>query len=167
MKKITLIIALFCFTSVTIFAQGVKFGHVSPEEIMELIPGFDTARTAMMEYQNGLQKEGEEMYKELQLKQQQYEREVANYSQAVRQVKEDELKAMYARIQEFSAAIEESIEQRKYELLLPFQNKIIDAIASIAKEEKFTYIFNKSLLSYYEQGEDITTKVKIKLGITK
>ena len=167
MKKITLIIALFCFASASVFAQGVKFGHVSPEEIMELIPGFDTARNAMIEFQTELQKEGEEMYKELQLKQQQYEREVANYSQAVRQVREDELKAMYARIQEFSASMEESIEKRKYDLLLPFQDKIVEAISAVAKEEKFTYIFNKSFVSYYEQGEDITAKVKVKLGITK
>ena len=166
MKRILFIVSIFCISCTTLFAQGnVKFGHVSPEEIMEGMPGFDTAQTAMIAYQTELQQEGQGMLKELQLKQQEYESAYNSYSPAVRQVKEDEIKAMYARIQEFSATIEESVENKKYELLIPFQTKILETIKEVAQEEKFTYIFNKALLSYYAQGEDITAKVKKKLGI--
>lgn len=167
MKKLVLIILLITGFHCVLSAQNNKFGHISPEEIMEMMPGFDTAQNSMIEYQNEYQKEGEEMLKELQLKQQEFDNNAGTYSSAVRKVKEEELRAMYARIQEFSSTIEANIQQKKYELLLPFQTKIIDAIKEVAKEGNFAYIFNKSLLTYYQQGEDITEKVKQKLGIVQ
>ena len=51
------------------------------------------------------------------------------------------------------------------ELLKPFQEKILEAIKEVGKEFNFTYIFDTSMLTYYEQGEDISAKVKQKLGI--
>lgn len=166
MKKLLTITALLCAFSPVLFSQTAKFGHVSPEEIMEMMPGFDTAQNIMIAYQNEFQTEGQEMLKEFQLKQEEFEKNNATYSEAVRRVKEEEIRAMYSRIQEFSGSIEESLQNKKYELLLPFQNKIMDAIKEVAQEEKFTYIFNKAILSYSAKGEDITEKVKKKLGIT-
>lgn len=163
MKKYLLII-LLAFPAL-LFAQQTKFGHVSPEEIMEMMPGFDTAQNAMLAYQTELQTEGQEMLQELQLKNQEYEKNYASYSTAVRNIKEEELRAMYSRIEEFSASIERTLEMKKYELLLPFQEKILNTIKEVGKEGNFTYIFNKSILSYSADGEDITDKVKSKLGI--
>ena len=166
MKKYNNILLIFLlFMPCLLSAQDVKFGHVFPEEIMEQIPGFDTAQKAMINFQTELKGEGEEMIKEFQQKYQEYQDKSDSYSAAVRKVKEDDLKKMQTRIQEFSKIAEESIERKKYELLIPFQNKIIEAIKEVAKEEKYTYIFNKSYLASYMQGNDITDKVKKKLGI--
>lgn len=164
MKK-TVYLILLLITPILLSAQNSKFGHISPEEVMEMMPGFDTAQKAMMDFQNELQAEGQEMVKEYQLKMQDYESKASTYSAAVRKVKEDELNAIYSRIQDFSALIEEQLEAKKYELLYPFQEKILNTIKEVADEENFSYIFNKTLLTYYEKGEDITEKVKKKLGI--
>ena len=168
MKKYSKILLIcFCFLPCLLSAQEVKFGHVSPEQIMEQMKGFDTAQKAMMDFQNELQAEGQGMMKEFQQKLEEYQSKSDSYSAAVRKVKEDELMKMRNRIQEFSATMEESIQQKKYELLLPFQNKILETIQEVAKEEKFTYIFNQNILASYMQGNDITDKVKKKLGIIK
>lgn len=168
MKKYSsILLACLCFFPSLLLAQDVKFGHVSPEEIMEQMKGFDTAQKAMMDFQTELQTEGQEMVKEFQQKLEEYQSKSASYSTAVRKIKEEELMKMQARIQEFSTAMEESLQRKKYELLIPFQNQIIDAIKEVAKEEKYTYIFNKVILASHTQGNDITNKVKKKLGIVE
>jgi len=168
MKKYSNILLLFLwFAPCLLSAQEVKFGHVSPEEIMEQMAGFDTAQKKMLDYQTELQTEGQGMVKEFQQKMEEYQNKSASYSAAVRKIKEEELMKMQLRIREFSESMEESLQKKKYELLLPFQNKILEAIKEVAKEEKFTYIFNKAVLASYTQGNDITDKVKKKLGIVK
>lgn len=170
MKKIIIILLTTSFfIPGFLFSQNkTKFGHISPESIMEMIPGFDTAQKVMLEFQTNYQSEGEEMVKEFQLKQQDYQKLAsANTSPSILKIKEDELTAMYKRIEEFSSEMETNIQNKKVELLMPFQNLIMDAIKEIAKAENFTYIFNTTVLTYYGQGEDISEKVKLKLGITK
>ncbi|MDL2296320.1 OmpH family outer membrane protein [Bacteroidales bacterium OttesenSCG-928-C03] len=165
MKRIILYITISLFVVGPLCAQNTKFGHVSPEAIMEQMPGFDTAQNAMQAFQNELQSDGQMMVKEFQKKQQEYQDKSATYSASVKKIKEDELASMYQRIQNFSDSMEEKLEQKKYELLLPFQTKILDAIKIVAKEGGYTYIFNKSILSYSAKGDDISEKVKAKLGI--
>ena len=166
MKKYSSIL-LICllFVPCLLSAQGVKFGHIAPEEIMEQMKGFDTAQKVMTDYQTELQAEGQEMVKEFQQKLEEYQSKSDSYSAAVRKIREDELMKMQSRIKEFSTVMEESLQKKKYDLLLPFQNKILEAIKEVAKEEKYTYIFNKTVLASYIQGNDITDKVKKKLGI--
>ena len=109
---------------------------------------------------------GEEMAKEFQKKQEEYQ-QLANKgtSAAVLKIKEDELTNMYKRIQDFSQSAEQDLQAKQLELLKPFQEKILDAIKAVGKEHNFTYIFDTSTLTYYEQGEDVSAKVKQKLGI--
>ena len=168
MKKYCSILLIFLWLAPCLLsAQDAKFGHVSPEEIMEQMVGFDTAQKAMVDFQSELQTEGEQMVKEFQQKMEEYQSKSSSYSAAVRKVREEELMGMQTRIQEFSRAIEESVQKKKYELLLPFQNKILEAIKDVAKEEKYTYIFSKAILASHTQGNDITDKVKKKLNIVK
>lgn len=167
MKKSFISLIILLAVPFILSAQNSKFGHISPEEVMEMMPGFDSIRNVLTDYQNELQSEGEEMMKEFQLKQKDYESKAATYSAAVRKVKEDELRALASRIQDFSSIIEEQFETRKYELLLPLEEQIMKAIKEVADEGKFTYIFRKTYLAYSAQGEDVTELVKKKLGIEK
>ena len=86
-------------------------------------------------------------------------------SAAVLKIKEDELTNMYKKIQDFSQMAEQELQAKQLELLKPFQEKILNAIKEVGKEHNFTYIFDTSTLTYYEQGEDVAAKVKQKLGI--
>jgi outer membrane protein len=114
-----------------------------------------------------LQATGEEMAKEFQKKNEEYQQMVSKgtSSPAVLKIKEDELTNMYQRIQDFSQSAEQDLQAKQMALLKPFQEKILEAIKEVAKEHSFTYIFDTSMLTYYEQGEDIAAKVKQKLGI--
>ena len=169
MKRVFIIVilaALLCpFAS---FAQQkVKFGHLDYGEIIKVMPGIDTVQKVVADMQADLQATGEGMTKEFQKKQEEYQQMVnkGTYSAAVLKIKEDELVNMYQRIQDFSQSAEQVLQAKQMEMLKPFQEKILEAIKEVGKEHNFTYIFDTSLLTYYEQGEDVAAKVKQKLGI--
>jgi outer membrane protein len=165
MKKIAWIITLLLLLPAIIFAQNkVKFGHLNYGSIIELMPGVDTAKKALQDYQTELQAIGEGMYKEFQEKSDAFQR-MQGISATVLKIKEEELRSMYERLQQYSQSMQIDLQNKQLELLKPFQDRLIEAIKEIAKAENFTYIFDTSTLTYYETGEDIAAKVKAKLGI--
>ncbi|MDR1113086.1 MAG: OmpH family outer membrane protein [Bacteroidales bacterium] len=165
MKKITWIVALLLLLPAAMFAQNkVKFGHVNYGDMIKLMPGVDTAEKVLQTYQAELQVVGEGMYKEFQEKTDAYQR-MQDVSAAVMKIKEDELRSMYERLQQYSQSMQVDLQNKQLELLKPFQDKLLGAIKEVAKAENFTYIFDTSTLTYYETGEDIAPKVKLKLGI--
>ena len=59
------------------------------------------------------------------------------------------------------------MQSKEQELLEPILQKARDAINEVAKEDKYTYIFDKSMgtLLYAEESENIISKVKKKLDL--
>jgi len=129
--------------------------------------GIDSIQTIITKYTADLQAIGEQMSKEFEEKQTAFEKMVneQNSSQAIIKIKQDELMGMYKRIQEFSQSAEADIQDKQYELLEPFQNKLKDAIKKVAKDNNYTYIFDISTLLFSSQSDDITDKVKAELEI--
>lgn len=168
MKKafiILFVIAILCPVS-TFAQQKVKFGHINYGEVIKVMPGIDSVQKLVEDFQADLQATGEEMAKEFQKKQEEYQQlGQKGASAAVIKIKEDELTKMYQRIQDFTQSAEQDMQAKQMELLKPFQDNLLAAVKEVAKEHNFTYIFDTSTLTYYAQGEDITPQVKQKLGI--
>lgn len=168
MKRVVILLFIVALLSpmMSFAQQKVKFGHINYGDVIKEMPGIDSVQKVITDFQAELQATGEGMYAEFQKKQAEYQ-ELGNKgtSAAVIKIKEDELTQMYTRIQEFSQAAEQDLQNKQLELLKPFQEKILEAIKEVGKENNFTYIFDTSTLTYYEQGEDISAKVKAKLGI--
>jgi len=148
------------------FAQSV-FGHVDYGEIMKNMPGIDSAQTIMVNYKAELQTMAEQMTKEFQDKQTAFEQlaNSNNASPAILKIRQEELLAMYKRIQEFSQSINADLADKQLELLEPFQTKLLAAIHKIANAHSYRYVFDISTLLFYAPGDDLTDKVKTELGI--
>ena len=168
--KFKILLILFIFNSqlstLNSFAQS-KFGHVDYGEIMKNMSGIDSAQTVMLNFRNDLQATAEQMTKEFQDKQAELERlaSSSNTSQAVLKIRQDELLAMYKRIEEFSQATEADIADKQMELLEPFQTKLLAAVKKVAKADGYNYIFDISTLLFYAPSDDLTDKVKAELRI--
>ena len=166
MKKFLIIIAaaLLCFT--TGHAQKAKFGHVDYGEIMKIMPGIDTAQQALIEYQQELEAVGKQMADEFKTKQAEYAN-LANTttSSAILKVKEDELTKLYARLQDFVSSSEADMQRKQLELLQPFQDRLLAAIKKVAEANKYTYVFDVSTQLFNSESDDLTDKVKAKLGL--
>lgn len=167
MKKLfqIILVAVFLIPLTGMAQSKAKFGHLDYGTVIKDLPGIDTVQQKLIDLQEELQSVGEEMEKEFQTKYQDLQASAATMSPSVLRVKEDELKAMYARIQEFAQNMETELKTKQLEMLKPFQDKLLAAIAEVAKEGGYAYIFDTSTLTYYNAGEDIAAKVKAKLGI--
>lgn len=167
-KTIYILFIAICALTINVTAQNdAKFGHLNYAELMQLVPGFDTAQTNLLSYQNELQAEGEQMVNEFKEKQAQLQAfaNTATATQAKLKIKQDELENLYKRIQEYSQSIESLVYEKQLEILKPLQDLLLEAIKDVAKEGNYTYIFDVNTLASSALGDDISEKVKIKLGI--
>ena len=167
MKKITLItlVAITCLTS-ALFAQD-KFGHINSEQLLMIIPETADADKAIQEYSQMLETQLQAMYSEYQTKAGEFQTNEGLMTDLVKQAKIKEIQDLELRIQQFQQSSQESIQQKRNEVLSPILEKAQNAINDVAKEEKYTYIFDISLGSivYGEESRDIMPLVKSKLGI--
>jgi len=162
MKKISLVLTLlFCVT----FAFSQKYGHVNSSEVMQNMPGIDSVQIKLTNFHQNLQIYYENLANEFQTKKDKFDKEAGTMSSAVRKSREDELVGIQNRIQEFSMNAQDEVEQEQARLIAPFQEKVQNAINEVAKEHKYSYIFDTTILLYYDGGDDITPLVKKKLGI--
>lgn len=165
MKKY-FVILLALVLSVTGYAQKAKFGHVDYAAIMKEMPGIDTAQTNLLNLQKELQETGQMMAEELKAKEAEYNRMAASgASSAILKVKEDEITKMYARFQEFASNSEQELQVKQIELLKPFQDRLVEAIKTVAENGKYTYVFDISTLAFSSDSDDLTKAVKTQLGI--
>lgn len=170
MKKLFIIVIVFAGLSVLPGnAQNLKFGHINSMDIFEVMPERDSALSQLQQYQEMLQEEFQTMQIELTNKYQQFEKNKANYSQIVRQNRENELNEMQRRIQEFDATAQQDLSAKQQELIEPIMTRIRDAIEKVGKENGFIYIFDagqgSNILYKSSQSVDVTNLVKAKLGI--
>ena len=165
-KAIIVTIAVLC--AMPFFAEAqhkVKFGHLDLEEVYDVMPGKDTIDVIFKEFRAGLEAEGLAMQKEVETAYTEYQQKQHTYTPAQAKIKQEEIQKMYHKLQEFTANANDMLEDKKEELIMPFQKRILEAAEEVGREEGYTYIFNAQALSYGAESENIADKVKAKLGI--
>ncbi|NLV19934.1 MAG: OmpH family outer membrane protein [Bacteroidetes bacterium] len=169
MKRIIGIAALIVFGVCTVGAQTLKFGHVNSEELIRIMPEFDTASVQLESLQTELINTLELMSVELNNKSEQYNKESANLTAIVRQTKEQELMDLNRRIQEFQTNAQQQLQDLQLQLFNPIYTKVDNIITEIGKENGFIYVFDisKGSLLYFDasRSTDIMPLAKAKLGI--
>ncbi len=165
MKKI-IVLLLIVASSVSLFAQKPKFGHVDSNTIFSVMPEREQASKAVEEYAKTLETQLQELNKELETKYNTYTAEEATYSPSIKQMKQDELVNLQQRIQAFQVRAQEDMQNKELELLEPIYTKIQDAIKAVGAEKELIYVFDVASLLYFSaESVDVTPDVKIKLGI--
>jgi len=167
MKKI-LIAGILFGISVSLFAQSFKFGHIDSQELISSMPATDSAQAKLRKLTQDLEEQLELMNVELNNKYENYLSKRDSYSELIRQTKEAEIQEMQQRIQKFQMEADNDLQTQRTKLLQPIQEKALKAVQDVAREQKFTYIFDigTGAIPYYsDQSIDIMPMVKKKLGI--
>jgi outer membrane protein len=151
-------------------AQNIKFGHINSDELIQALPEFDTAQVKLEKYRKELINALDLMTVELNNKSETYNKESKNYTDIVKQTKEQELVDMNKRIQEFQNNAQQQLQQKQSELFQPIMGKVDKAIKEVGKENGFVYIFSvgqgSSLLFFDEtKSTNIMPLAKAKLGL--
>ena len=169
MKKgfIVVLIALLAFAGSAMAQKNIKLGHINSNDLMQIMPGRDTATALLQKEVEDLQAEMEAMKKEYETRVNDYLAKKDQLSELIRKTKESDIQAMGARIEEFQANAQKLLEERQEALLKPIVDRAKAAIEEVGKENGYTYIFDAGVgtVLYSQDSDDIMPLVKKKLGL--
>lgn len=167
-KTFLMFFAVMIALGSTAYAQKtIKLGHINSSELMQIMPGKDSAQTAFQAEVERLDKDLRAMQEELQTKYNDYQERQAQMTDLIRKTKEQEITDLNQRINTYRQNAEELLQAKEKELLQPIIDRAKQAISDVAKENGYTYIFDTSAgtLLYQPESDDIMALVKKKLGL--
>ena len=169
MKKafIVALVAMLAFGGNAMAQKTIKLGHINSNELMQIMPGRDSAQAALQKEVEDLQAEFAAMQKEYETKLNDYMAKRDQLSELIRKSKESDLQAMASRIEEFQANAQKLLEERQEALLKPIVDRAKKAIEEVGRENGYTYIFDAGVgaVLYSQDSDDIMPLVKKKLGL--
>lgn len=169
MKKIfvVLLLALFAVAPASMAQKTIKLGHINSNDLMQIMPGRDSAQAALQKEVEELQNTLKTMQSELEARYNEYMGKESQMSDLIKQTKQRELQDMGARIEEFQKNAQQQLQEREQALLKPIIDCAKKAIEDVAKENGYTYVFDSGVgtLLYTQDSDDIMALVKKKLNL--
>lgn len=163
MKNILLIAVM----AITTTAFGQKLGHINSNDLLLAMPERANVETEIKNYATELENQLQVMSSEYQAKIQDYQTKEATMTEAIKQVKIQEITDLETRITQFQQTAQKDLQSKEESLLKPIIDKAKQAIEDVAKENNYTYIFDAGVgvLLYHKDSDDIMPLVKKKLGL--
>ena len=160
-------LALILCSSASSFAQ--KFGYISSQELIMAMPERDSAQVKLEKYSKELQDQLETIQVEFNNKLQDYQKNAATMTDAVKQLKEKELQDLQNRFEEFQQVAQQDMQEMQAKLMTPVIQKANEAIKKVGKTGGFTMVFDtaQGALVYFDEATmtNILPIVKKELGI--
>jgi len=167
--SITVLIIVIALTGSSAMAQTLKFGHINSDELIQIMPEYDSATVTLEAFRKDLINALELMSVELNNKNEAYQKDSPNLSAIVKQTKEQELIDMQKRIQDFQNNAQTQLQNKQAEVFQPIYAKVDKAIKDVGKDNGFLYVFDiaKGSLLYYDESKstNVLALVKTKLGL--
>lgn len=161
-----LVLAVLCLLGTDTFAQKIKLGHFNSNELMQKMPEAKQAETQLQEYVADLQAEMELMSQEYNRLTEEYEAKKDQLTDLLKQNKQKEIMSVAERMQAFDRQSQISIQEKQVELMNVIVEKIKTAVAEVATENGYTYIFESNgILWYAAESDDITSLLEKKLSL--
>lgn len=168
MKKLVFLFSIL-ICSLTVSAQ--KFAFVDTEHILKHMPEYKSALSQLdgmsAQWQDAVEKnfdEVERLYKS-------YQSDQILLSEEVRKRRENEIIAKEREAKEFQRlkfGPDGELFQFRNTLIKPIQNKVTDAIASLAKSKYIDFVFDRgsdaTMMIYASSAYDLSNDVITKLG---
>jgi outer membrane protein len=167
MKHSILTLALAAGLTFPALAQQPKLGHIDRKEIMLVLPERKDAEAKMQAFAKTLDERLKAMGAEYQAKVGDAQMRADSMTQTEKEMVVREINELEQRIEVAREKAQEDLSKQEEELLAPMVKRTNDAIAAVAAEGSFTYIFDTStgFVLYFDKGIDIFPLVKTKLGI--
>jgi outer membrane protein len=169
MKKGILLTIAMVVALVSAQAQA-KFGFTNSGAILSQMPEVKSAETDIETFGKQLQKQGQTMVEALQNKYQDLAKREKAGELSPKQLNDEQtrLKTDEEAIGKFEQDMQTKVLEKRELKLQPILDKVNKAIADVAKENGYSYIFdasNSAVILYADESTDVTKLVKTKLGI--
>jgi outer membrane protein len=167
MKKFltaALITATALVTTSQVNAQN-KIGYISTQELVSIMPETAKADSNLQQYRTALIQNAQEKQSSLESAIEKFNKDSSTMSISVKDVKRGELQKMLNDLQAEDQRIQQQLQQRQQELITPINRKAFDAVQAVAKENGYSYIFEKDALLVAPPGDDVLQLVAKKMNI--
>ena len=169
MKKF--ILALFLFFGTT-FVFGQKYAYIDSDYILENVPEYKDAKEKLDKLADRWTKEIEERYAIIKTKKDNFSREEVLLPAEEKQKRKDEIVKMETEameMQKLRFGVKGDYFQKRQELVKPIQDKVFDAMQTVASKKAYTFVFdkaNQSNLVYADPKMEISDAILKEMGIT-
>lgn len=164
-KIFTLAVALVFATATGVDAQ--KVGHMSSQEVFLEMPETKKTLKELEDYRKQLSSQLEGRQKTLQQKIQDGNKKAQEGVLTPIQIKalEEEIQTEGAAIEKKVGELEQQYAKREIDALKPLEEKFMNAIKQVADENGYAYVLETAGLLHANPADNITAKVKSKLGM--
>lgn len=165
-KKLLLIAAIIL--PMCVYAQDLKVGIVSLDEVIEKLPEYQDAQAKFVETSKKYEDELAKLNEELKRRYDDIQNMPEDELPAIKDRKVREFQEYQVKIQQFTQTADQDLAKVQQDLMAPLEKKVRDAIESVGKDGGFSLIEQKvsQLILYYAAPVvDITDQVKARLGI--
>ena len=172
MKKIFFIVA-FALTPLLSFSQVNSIGYVDSEYILNEIPEYAEAQEKLNKMSAKWQAEIEGLYADIKKKRNALAEEAILLPEDVRKKREAKIKELETdamKVQRQHFGVKGDLFEKRQELIKPIQESVFEAIQTVAKQRKFSFVFdkaNQSNLLYAKPNLDISERVLKMVKINK
>ena len=165
MKKLIVagVMALGIFSA----SAQTKIGFIDTDELISVMPEATKADTELKEFQVSLGQQGQDLAKEADQKAAQFVKDSLKMTPSMKEIKRGEIVALYQQVQNWNQIAQDKYNQKAQEKIAPIRTKALDAIAAVAKERGYSYVFDisTSVLLVKPPSDDLMPFVKTRLGI--
>ena len=171
MKKLTNVFAVIVlFVGITFTSQAQttqKIGYVNFNELLQAMPGIDSIRLGLQDYQQILTDQMDQMRVEFENKYLDYQTNAASMSDIIKQNKEQELAQLQERIDAFQMQAQTDLQNKQAEMLQPRIDQGRAAVNEVANEHGYTLVLNsiEDVVLFSDPADDLMPHVKKKLGM--
>jgi outer membrane protein len=151
MKKMTQISSIALLTIIFLVSANVlqaqKYAYVDTEYILANIPEYNDAQDELDDLSKRWQKEIETNYKQVEELYKSYQAEAVLLPDDIKKKREDEIIKKEQEVKELQRTYfgpEGELFKKRQELIQPIQEKIYNAIESIALTRNFAFVFDKA-----------------------
>jgi len=148
------------------YTQTQKIGYVNSAKIFQELPAAQEAQRRIDAMSKPVQDSLEAMQRDLQARYEDYQKREALLNDAAKKSEQQKLIDAERRMNEFRVqklGNDGELARETEKLLTPLRERIKSAIATVAREEKYSFVFDKTeqiqILLYGDPSHDITFKV--------
>lgn len=144
-------------------AQSQKIGYVISPKIFQELPEAQEAQNKLAALDKQLQDTIAILSQEFQTRVEEYQKKEAMMNDAAKRAEQQELQEMQRKSSDLAELKRRQLVDEQEKILDPIREKIKKAIEAIAKEEKYSFVFDKNdqiqVLIYGDVTHDLTFKV--------
>ena len=151
----------------TVLLAQSKTGYINFQQMIAMMPESKLAGDSLNILQEKLNADGQQLVAEYTRKVTEFDSTQSKISDALKEVKLNEIKSLSANIQKYKEMSEQAMNSREQQLLAPILDKAKKILRAVANEKGYTLVIDNSrdAVLVSAEADDLMTAVKAKMGI--